>query len=759
MSTTPTNGSCLPKKTQTGNSDTNSSNTGQDSCTPPLFEIVHITGTRNQLYFLTKAASETLHTECAAVADMMQTFAEIVSAEADSFPSQKERDAMLKKRIAWIKDATKMGLVDPRPNVADKTATYGEHYHPPEKSTTSKSCKAQLAQLESEELKVNQALENIRGRSAVSVKRSPINKLRMAHLQVIKPKLLELRELESRGLCKPTSVVEPTNNVDTLVPSGTTGGIEGGITVTELQRFSAPDKLFYLSNKKLRELKENSENGWIPIKLSQETQKLMESLNTATEKSHKTSAKPQTESQQNKTELSDIVDAMIEDFKQQLKPKYDTANLGSLPWFKEAGNLEWESTECHPFNALYQDVFPKKVVKGQLGKDGPVFAASAEAQAFRFAAGANIGEAKWNPMDGEVNLAAKAEAKFSLFEGKIEGSAIFPNEKGQLIYVSFRGADKKERSIEMGYMRFHGKVLMSVFAGVEGTLESSLGGKLYKTSKRKQHNNTTDMEKDSRQLEQEVGAGLLLIPKFEVESQPASRWKGERAVSNGPEPEGNVYANLKGEVFAGAKAGAAVSLAAQWQAPPKPIKDGAKDAPKANEFLDLAKTGVKAGASVGVAAGSHLKIAWEYGKVIVYFRASAAWGLGISGGFETEVDLNNLLTLFEFILKALQRSDYRHLTFVDEQTFLIMSKWLYKVYVFKEEMQLEAIKALFSSLNSVRKEITDWWDERARIEDEAKAIAENIKNGHLAINLETLPPETVGPMLYCLSSTFVFSFE
>ncbi|MBN1006684.1 hypothetical protein [Amphritea pacifica] len=735
-----TQSACNIQKTpdQTGHADKGSSNSGQDTCTPRLYEVVHITGERNQFYALTHQATEELNTAWGKVQDLMVEFSNLVKSETEDKSSPQSQAALLKKRLAWLGKASDAGLLAPQPERPPEHAVFGTPYEV-ERNTNIESCTAELGQLSAKRNELRSRMSS-NGQMSRNNSSYPLTQLKLAELEVLESKMQQLQTLQQEDLCHPTSILDEIYSVDTLVKAG--GNASGNFTIVEFQRFSAPDQLYYLPLDVIQGLNKHT-NGWIPVKLS--------------------SASLQSFSTINEDTISLFAELMIDDFKKQLKPDFDVSELANLPWFINTKGNSWESPTYNPLNALHLELFPKKVIEGEFGKGGPAFAFSAEAQALRFAAGANLGKVEFKPSQGKIKLSASAEAKYSLFEGEASAELILPNKEGQQIYVSFRGADKQERLMEFGYMRFDAKLLLSVFAGVRGNMNAKLDIDAQKLVKSSRANSNAITTQTSREIEQSAGAGLLLIPKAKVETKKIGHWT-EKVKSNGKAKDSGACVALSAEGFAGAEGGAALTLHALWKAPeshqPSTVeKEGLIPEISSTEFVELAKTGYQGSLKAGVSAGGHLKINWEGGKFILYIHASAAWGFGFSGGFEVAVDKENILKVFYIVLEALQQSDYRDLTFVDEDTFLIMARGLYKIHTLKNRITKKTIEYLFENASTAGKEIDDWWQRRKSTKLESEALARNIKHGTFIINPNKLPPETIGPMLYCLSYNWIFSRE
>ncbi len=118
------------------------------------------------------------------------------------------------------------------------------------------------------------------------------------------------------------------------------------------------------------------------------------------------------------------------------------------------------------------------------------------------------------------------------------------------------------------------------------------------------------------------------------------------------------------------------------------------------------------------------------------------------------VDLEKVWDLVVLVCETLNKVEYRQLVSVQEQAFLAMSQLLYKAALSPgeavESLIVEGVAAL--SL---------WWDRREAGMAEATLLTKGIlqykaiKVGPRLMPIDKLPPETIGPMLWVLTESYV----
>ena len=122
------------------------------------------------------------------------------------------------------------------------------------------------------------------------------------------------------------------------------------------------------------------------------------------------------------------------------------------------------------------------------------------------------------------------------------------------------------------------------------------------------------------------------------------------------------------------------------------------------------------------------------------------------------VDLEKTYALLKLVCEALADVDYRYLLGVSEDAFNYMAWGLYKIASAPLDTTVQAFEM-------GRLEISQWWRRRSVSKVEAENLARYLLTNHaVLINgkrlaLDKLPPQTVGPMLYVLSESYVESFQ
>ncbi|HBC33623.1 MAG TPA: hypothetical protein DC045_04720, partial [Marinobacter adhaerens] len=120
---------------------------------------------------------------------------------------------------------------------------------------------------------------------------------------------------------------------------------------------------------------------------------------------------------------------------------------------------EWKSEEDNFFNQLEIELFKKEAST----EDGR-FAASAEAQMFRFAAQCSL-EANYEPEKGQAYIGTQMQGAYSLLQGEATFAARLPDETGAKVLLEYE--DHQGNSIELhcGYFRADAEYRIQGFAG------------------------------------------------------------------------------------------------------------------------------------------------------------------------------------------------------------------------------------------------------------------------------------------------------
>ena len=389
--------------------------------------------------------------------------------------------------------------------------------------------------------------------------------------------------------------------------------------------------------------------------------------------------------------------------------------LGKL----EAKLKSWDAPDNCLLNALH-----KEAAWSSNPDDSAPYAVQAEGHLLRFAASASAGINSWDMKNGEIEVGVKGSAAFSLAEGRVALESYFPSQGGRTVQMAYKNALGKTVYHPFGSFRLLGKVELSCFAGAH--VQGSAGVKV-----------------NYKPTEQPAGATALL-------GTPHASTQLSRGGQVG----------LKADAFAGAQAGGSLTGAIQWIEPKKEGR-GKIEAGQANassSWGSLAEVKAEGNVAVGIGAGFDFGLSISKNRLAVNCKASLVFGPGAGGGFATVADLEKVYDLASLVCGALAEVDYRHLLSFEPAAFNYIAWGLYQA----ASAPQNAVKKAFEMSYS---EMTQWWTNRKALIAEAEHLAASLLT-HQAVLLKgrklplsQLPPETIGPMLYVLSESFVESLE
>lgn len=409
---------------------------------------------------------------------------------------------------------------------------------------------------------------------------------------------------------------------------------------------------------------------------------------------------------------------LLKDIRTAVSDGRKTSPLGSL----EAKFTSWTSKDDNLLNALH-----KECSWTSNEADSAKYAVSAEAHAFRFAATASAGINSWEPGKGNVEVGVKASAAISLAEGSIALKSYFPDQGGYVVRMPYRNAEGKEVVSDIGIFRLDGKVELSCFAGA--TAQGQAGVKAqYKP----------------KEVEASGATALLSPPDMAVDKK--------RGGSLG----------LKGNAFAGVQGGGTVTGTLKWldstkQGVGKIVAGQANDS-GSTDWSSLVEIKAEGNAALGIGAGFDFGIEITENRLAINCKASLVFGPGAGGGFGTAVDLEKIGDLIYVFCNALSKADFHYQLAVTEEAFEYMARGLFQII----SQPGESIgKAFSNSANDMRL----WWKKRIATKQEAQTTATYLlKNKTVKVNsknipISLLPPETVGPIIYLLTESFVESWS
>jgi murein DD-endopeptidase MepM/ murein hydrolase activator NlpD len=337
---------------------------------------------------------------------------------------------------------------------------------------------------------------------------------------------------------------------------------------------------------------------------------------------------------------------------------------------------------------------------------------SAEAQLMRFAMQASAGINSFDLSTGDVDIGAKASASMALAEAEAKLAEVFvPDKAGWDCRFTYRNRNGELSDLAFGAFRLSGDVTLNCFVGgkasTEGNVKLSTGA-----------------------------ATFLLSDKKKVEP-------GQNGLS------------LSGNAFAGAEAGGAVSGRFCWVHPDEQFKDNA-------DWKELLKIEAGGTVALGIGAGLDFSLSVVRNRIVFGCKGRLVFGPGASGSFGTVVGADAAWDLLAATVEVLRESDFQFINNIEPTLY---SQWAGSLYL-----------GIVSSMSDISDLITDpayfrmMWGRREERKLEAHRLARSVirqarDSGSLdgmnfkGIPYSSLPPETMGMMLYTLTQTFIESRE
>lgn len=412
-----------------------------------------------------------------------------------------------------------------------------------------------------------------------------------------------------------------------------------------------------------------------------------------------------------KRDWQGLKNALLEDIKKGINEDIQAAKLEAI--FKHWQADGWKVHEWKATQQLFDD-------EGEV-----LMAVTEEAQLLRFAAQASV-KAELSPKKGKVDLGFKADASFALAEGAVSLTRYFPYESGYSVVLSYTDANKQPAEYPFGCFRAKLNLLLSCFVG------AMVNGQFNITNTPSKH----------------AGHQVLLAPSVGLGTTPSSG------------------VGVKADIFGGAQVGGQIEGGLEWQAPPD-LEQG-----KTFIFETLAKVAASGNVALGAGASWDFQLSFYDGKFHFNCSGRLVFGPGASGGFGTEINVEQLWNLALVIFKGLRVIDYRILSNIDDIAYKHIMHSSYAAFV--AEFIESPHEALKKALTQTQQSIESWWAKRvtewendSKRKQEAERLAERIVSsiqpqGCLVtgeVAFDELFPETIGIMLNTLVTTFYFSFE
>ncbi|MEQ9546790.1 MAG: LysM peptidoglycan-binding domain-containing protein [Marinobacter sp.] len=319
---------------------------------------------------------------------------------------------------------------------------------------------------------------------------------------------------------------------------------------------------------------------------------------------------------------------------------------------------EWKSKEDNFFNQLEVELLKKEAAT----TDGR-FAASAEAQMFRFAAQCGL-EAAYDPKKQEAYIGGQMQGAYSLLQGEATLKAKLPDGKGSRLILRYENHEGVEQEVHCGYFRTDAEYCIRGFAG----------------------------------------ACASLAARARVSSAP-----GEVGISG----------ETNGEAFAGASVSNEASFGVKWKAAYQEVEG--TESSEVSEAQDEADSDYKSlvevkpelAVSAGIGAGFDYKIVMSEGKIVACLKGSVVLGAGGGGGVAAELNGEQIWELVKFIRWSLEKSDFRFLDWIEEGAFEHLT-FLLKAFVFTKadftnfvDQGIEKIESFWEGLNKADTRVRD----------------------------------------------------
>lgn len=342
--------------------------------------------------------------------------------------------------------------------------------------------------------------------------------------------------------------------------------------------------------------------------------------------------------------------------------------------------------------------------QGQARLDETGFNASTDAQFMRFASGAGA-SAEFTPSKGKVHLQARADAQFSLAQGKVTIEQAYPANNDSEIRIYFRkgGWDGQRTYETMGHFQARLTITASGYAG----------------------------------------ASAFLAGNVKVDcSEGVPNIKG---IASAPEDGEGI--NGQAGAFAGVRAGCELLGGLYW----------VDTLTRQRDWKTLCGIGEKVEGAAGIGAEAYLKLGFNdrSGKFILRAHAGLVFGLGASGTFVLEVNANNLASMLRFVYNALLKADIRYLEVFDEDTRAFSQYIDTALFALSTGLDFAGAAREYASsgvktvesfvIDFIRRQKDGWSQER-----ESLALAENVLKDIVkdedSVFLHS-PPEVKGPVL------------
>jgi hypothetical protein len=207
-------------------------------------------------------------------------------------------------------------------------------------------------------------------------------------------------------------------------------------------------------------------------------------------------------------------------------------------------------------------------------------------------------------------------------------------------------------------------------------------------------------------------------------------------------------ASLK--LFAGAQVGCTIKGGLHWKPPLdalilSPNLDDKKEA----SWQTLSAFMAEGSLGVGIGREFDFRVGLIGGKLMFSIKASVFFGPGAKGAYSFELDYQGIKQLLMLYRRVLMRNNFRRIDWIDENAFNYLSKiTLFGTLTLANVSEFSAL--LLTKLDSLIDEVVGNPSKRAG--QIAYTLVTDINQEALGKWFLGMPPETLGPLLYTLSS-------
>ncbi len=345
---------------------------------------------------------------------------------------------------------------------------------------------------------------------------------------------------------------------------------------------------------------------------------------------------------------------------------------------------EWKSKEDNFFNQLEIELLKKEAST----EDGR-FAASAEAQMFRFAAQCSL-EANYEPEKGHAYIGTQMQGAYSLLQGEATFAARLPDETGAKVLLEYENHQGNSIKLHCGYFRADAEYRIQGFAG----------------------------------------ACLSLAANAKLSSAP-----GDVSISG----------ETNGEAFAGATLSNEASFGVKWKAAYQEMEIPAKELSPSQRDVDqsyrsLLEVKPEFAISTGIGAGFDFKVFLSDRQLYMTVKGRLVLGPGGGGGIAAELNGEQIWELVKFVRWSLEVSEFRFLDWISEEAFESLSRLL-SMFAFSEEAFASIVAKGADTLSEI-------WRSLYQADEEVRKIAEGVLKNN---RLEVLTPSAKAQLLTMLN--------